>query len=49
MLDVKHVVSELCFSMDRLKSPSDFPTKSGEVKLWVGQMTHNKTIKFSLD
>lgn len=49
VVNVKNIVSELSFIVQRVKILTEMEVESGELKFWVGQTTHGKPIKFNQD
>lgn len=49
VVNVKNIVSELSFIVKHVKILTEMEVESGELKFWVGQITHGKPIKFNQD
>lgn len=47
IMNVKDIVSELGFIIDEVATSPNSGVEEGDVKLWVGQITHQKAIKFN--
>lgn len=45
-VNVKNIVSELCFIVKSVKIIADGGVEMGEMKVWVGQSTFGRPIRF---